>query len=133
MGGDGCFFIDEEAGKADTDCVYAKLSENGYTALALGSVDEKDWGSSKHVCDLIYPTGHITNKADPKCLRLTNSIVSCKYIMSVAIAQNAGSPDSKDAFAHCTFSGKSGNTDNGQGRKFRKHLQTQRLDLDKNI
>ena len=39
MGEVGCCFIDEESGDKDTECVYAKLTENDHTGLAVGSVD----------------------------------------------------------------------------------------------
>ena len=58
----------------------------------------KDWKSANHICNLIYSTYQVTCKSDPGCLRLTEIVASCKYIISDDIAKNTVTQESKGAF-----------------------------------
>ena len=66
------FFLDEAAG-GEPGFRLRRLVENGYTWMALGSVDEKDLDPPIHICDLLYTSDRPTSKAAPKCLRLAKS------------------------------------------------------------
>lgn len=96
------------AGDGDTEFRYAELMGRLYTGTLLGSVNDNDWDSTKHICDLIYSTDRLPNNSDPKCLRLTEIVESRKYIISVCVSNNAASGDSKDATPSWYISKKAG-------------------------
>ena len=81
------FRPDEESGEPEPDCAYSKLDERGYTGLLLWVVWRKTPGSLKHICNLVYPNTDITNKADPRCLKIAKIPASCKFPFASVMAK----------------------------------------------
>ena len=83
---------------SEEDCAYAKLISHGYSGEGMRSVGEKVWDSMNYLRGLVLAAVHVTNKTDPKLLKRTKIIASCKFIGPCDIFDNTASCDSTDAF-----------------------------------
>ena len=99
VGEDGSCSVRDDSGAGGPDYVYAALVESGYSGMAFGNFDEKDWAAMQFLRDLVYSTDRATNKSDQNCLGVVKIGASCKCIISSDISKHAASNDSKDAFS----------------------------------
>ena len=67
----GFYAIANESGEPVADCVYSRLSREGYLGISLAIVDGEDWGSLEFSLNLACPRNNIVNKDRPDCLKIT--------------------------------------------------------------
>ena len=106
-----------DSGGPVADCIYAKLVRRGYLGAVLSSVDESDCDHMKYLGDLVYEFGHVTNTADPKCLKLTKISAPRKFIGPNGIATNTAAGESKDGSQPAITIGESVNLKRNRGRQ----------------
>ena len=61
--------MDIVSGAPGGNCVYTKLSQEGFAIVSLDSADDKDLDSLKFICNLAPPGNTVGSKVRPECLK----------------------------------------------------------------
>ena len=64
-----------------------------------------------YLCNLVYVSVEVRNKADPKCLKLPKITSDWRYIVAVDLFTSINSGDPNDAFTTSYISGKLANSE----------------------